>query len=96
VTGGVDWANAQISINGPGVTASESHTRAGGTVGGGVEWAFLPSQPRLTFKAEYLYVSFGNTAYFNPLPSAAFADRAGGVKLNDHIVRVGLNWQFIP
>ena len=49
----------------------------------------------LSGKIEYLYVDLGDTAYFNP-PPAGFADRAGGVRLTDHIVRAGLNWQFWP
>ncbi len=79
---------------------SESHTRAGWTVGGGVEWAFMPNW---SAKLEYLYADFGRTDYFNPPPFAVqqppsnvggIANRTGGVFLNDNIVRVGVNWRF--
>ncbi|MBN8921179.1 MAG: hypothetical protein J0H62_11100, partial [Rhizobiales bacterium] len=46
-----------------------------------------------TAKLEYLYVDFENKAYFTPAP-AGFVDRAGGVRLNDHIVRAGINYRF--
>jgi outer membrane immunogenic protein len=93
VTGGFAYARADITVTGPGVSASESKTRTGWTVGAGWEHKFTQ---KLSGKIEYLYVDLGNTAYFDPPPSALFADRAGGVRLTDHIVRVGLNWQFWP
>lgn len=92
VTGGFAYASAEITVTGPGAEASESKTRTGWTVGGGWEHRFTPN---LSAKIEYLYVDLGDTAYFNP-PPTGFADRAGGVRLTDHIVRVGLNWKFWP
>ena len=68
--------------------------RAGWAVGGGVEWAVSRNW---SFKAEYLYVDFGRESYFNPLPPglpANFANRNGGVFLNDNIVRAGVNYKF--
>jgi outer membrane immunogenic protein len=81
---------------GPGIpgSVSETHTRAGWTAGAGIEWAFAPNW---SAKLEYLYVDFGRTEYFNPLPPGlppGFANRAGGLFLNDNIVRVGVNWRF--
>jgi opacity protein-like surface antigen len=87
---------------------SESHTRAGWTVGGGVEWAFAPNW---SAKLEYLYADFGRTDYFNPTPVplqqpcvnpacplvvgvGGIAGRVGGVFLDDSIVRLGVNWRF--
>lgn len=93
VTGGLAYANAEITVAGLGVSASQSKTRTGWTVGAG--WEHKLTQA-LSAKIEYLYVDLGNTAYFNPPPSATFADRAGGVRLTDHVVRVGVNWQFWP
>jgi outer membrane immunogenic protein len=93
VTGGGAWANAGITVTGPGATATEDRTIGGWTAGGGVEWAVWQS---LTAKVEYLYVDFGNPAFFNPPPAANFADRAGGIHLVDHVVRAGLSWHFGP
>ena len=70
---------------------SETHTRAGWTVGGGVEWAF---DPNWSAKLEYLFVDFGREGYYDPPPSFLFANRAGGVFLTDNIVRAGVNWRF--
>lgn len=92
VTGGFAYARADITVTGPGVSASESKTRTGWTIGAGWEHKFTQA---ISAKIEYLYVDLGNTAYFNP-PPTGFSDRAGGVRLYDHIVRVGLNWQFWP
>jgi outer membrane immunogenic protein len=79
---------------------AESHTRAGWTVGGGVEWAFAANW---SAKLEYLFTDFGRADYFNPPPFAfqqpatnvgGIANRNGGVFLNDNIVRLGVNWRF--
>jgi outer membrane immunogenic protein len=94
LTGGLAYARADITVSPPGLaSASESKTRTGWTVGAGWEHKFTQN---LSGKLEYLYVDLGNTAYFNPPPAGPFLDRAGGVRLTDHIVRVGLNWQFWP
>jgi hypothetical protein len=42
---------------------------------------------------EYLYVDLGNASFFNP-PPGGFFNRAGGVHLHEHIVRIGLNHKF--
>jgi len=93
-TGGAAWARAGITVcSAVPVCATEDQTRTGGTVGGGVEF-WIPNS-KVSLKAEYLYVGFSNSAYFNPTPlPGTFVDRAGGVKLNDNIVRGGLNWHF--
>ena len=69
---------------------SESRTRFGWTVGGGLEWAFTPNW---SIKGEYLYVEFENVGYFDP-PPAGFNNRAGGVPLHNHIARAGINYRF--
>ncbi len=69
---------------------SESRTRFGWTVGAGLEWAFSPNW---SIKGEYLFVDFKNVGYFDP-PPAGFNNRAGGVPLHNHIVRVGINYRF--
>jgi hypothetical protein len=42
---------------------------------------------------EYLYVDLGNASFFNP-PPAGFFNRAGGVRLHENILRIGLNHKF--
>jgi outer membrane immunogenic protein len=68
-----------------------SDTRAGWTVGGGVEWMFIP---RWSLKAEYLYVDLGDISTtigaFGPPPSlltSTVHDRL-------NIVRAGVNYHF--
>jgi outer membrane immunogenic protein len=69
---------------------SESRTRAGWTVGGGLEWAFAPNW---SAKVEYLHVAFENEGYFLT-PPAGFGNRAGGVPLHNDIIRAGINYRF--
>jgi outer membrane immunogenic protein len=46
-----------------------------------------------TAKVEYLYVGLQDKSYFNPAPSPAFASNQR-VSLDDHIVRVGVNYKL--
>jgi outer membrane immunogenic protein len=70
------------------VCVSDSATRSGWTVGGGVEWALWDSW---TFKAEYLHVDFGTTTFLSPAPTG-FISR--NVPVTDDLFRVGLNYRF--
>lgn len=98
-TGGFALAQVQYTISGAAITGgsvSETHTPGGWTVGAGVEWAFAGGW---SAKAEYLYVNFGSTPYFNfpgaiPAVTGVVANRSGGVFLDDNIVRVGVNYRF--
>jgi outer membrane immunogenic protein len=101
-TGGFALASVNYSItNAAGIvggTVSENHVVDGWSVGAGVEWAVGAGW---SVKAEYLYVNFGNTPYFNftgliPITpgSGEVANRNGGVFLDDNIVRVGVNYKF--
>lgn len=65
---------------------SATWTRAGWTVGGGLEHLF---SDRWSAKAEYLYLDFGKRTYHDPnqFDTAESATRS-------HIVRVGLNYKF--
>ena len=72
-----------------------SATKAGWTVGGGVEWAAARSW---TVKVEYLYLNFGSVnaagTIFNP-NSAGYAQAiATSVDLTAHIARAGINFKF--
>ena len=68
---------------------SQSTTRTGWTLGGGVEGALAGNW---TWKAEYLYLDLGSE-------SGSVADNFGGIaswnaKFTDNIVRAGLNYKF--
>jgi outer membrane immunogenic protein len=91
LTGGGANADVKIIATEPAAgIATESKLRWGWTAGVGVEAARIHS---FTVKAEYLYVDFANTGYFNPAPPG-FINRAGGVSAHDHILRLGLNHKF--
>jgi outer membrane immunogenic protein len=73
------------------VNFADSKTLTGGTVGGGVEYAFAPNW---SAKVEYLYARFGSTlpSYTKPIVINQFP-----VAKFDHsldIVRAGVNYHF--
>jgi outer membrane immunogenic protein len=94
-TGGAALADVEASIaNADGTIAfpGESHVRAGWTAGGGVEAAIIGNW---SAKVEYLYVGLQNHAYFVPTPNdPTLTNRAGGVPLNNNIVRGGINYKI--
>jgi outer membrane immunogenic protein len=90
VTGGVAFTTIKttdsFTIQGrPAFTTSNSATRTGETIGGGLEYAFLDSW---TFKAEYLYTSFGS--YDTDIENNILVHH----KYSDNIARIGLNYRF--
>jgi outer membrane immunogenic protein len=91
VTGGGASSAVKITATEPGAgIAWESQILTGWAAGVGIEAARIHS---FTVKAEYLYVDFGNHAFFNP-PPTGFFNRAGGVRLHDNLFRIGLNHKF--
>jgi outer membrane immunogenic protein len=92
VTGG--FAAARVELNEdasavPPFGLNQDHkTVYGYVIGAGLEYAFLNNW---SLKAEYLYMNFGENGYFTP-PPPGFGTRS--FLLDDHIVRVGLNWRF--
>jgi len=76
-----------------GVCVSDSQTRSGWVVGGGIEYAFWDN---LSLKLEYLHADFGTKNYINPpvfiAGTGAFNTRS--ISLTDDVVRVGLNYRF--
>ena len=70
--------------------ASASTTRAGWTVGAGIEGAFAPNW---TARLEYLYVDLG-TLNNNFVGLGAFAPLLTTSHVTDNIVRVGVNYRF--
>ncbi len=98
VTGGLAWADIDHTVTtsfaatGGGVFVGTSgDTRAGWTIGGGVEWGFAPGW---SLKAEYLYYDLGDTTVV--ATSAAFPGFASSTTFDNtgHIARVGLNYRF--
>ena len=78
VTGGLAVGDINNTITGLG---SASETKAGWTLGGGVEYAF---NGPWSVKAEYLYVDLGRGA----------AIGGSDAKFQTNIVRAGLNYRF--
>jgi outer membrane immunogenic protein len=80
-----------------------SDTRAGWTVGGGLEWMFLPNW---SAKVEYLYYDLGNISYVhNPTGSIVLRGANIGTpwwlnttavssRFDGHIARAGVNYHF--
>jgi outer membrane immunogenic protein len=74
-------------------------TKIGYTLGGGVEWMFLPNW---SLKAEYLYYDLGRVTYLSN--TTAFAPAAPGLafsssslttaRYNGHVARLGVNYHF--
>lgn len=87
-TGGVAYGNLSATIdNAPLAVTSESRTRVGWTVGGGVEAALMSNW---SVKLEYLYVDFGDKANYHTVGTNV----PENVLLRSNIVRVGLNYKF--
>jgi len=88
VTGGGAAANVENSVTGPPGAMSETHWHWGWTAGGGVE---VKVTQDWSAKVEYLYVGLQDKSYFTPVP--AFPGNQS-VRLDDHIVRVGVNYKL--
>jgi outer membrane immunogenic protein len=84
--GGYAWAENQISATGFGVTLSQNRFHSGWTIGGGLEYLFVPNW---SVKGEYMYADYSNATY---LPTLI----AGGVGLGvtTHTIKAGVNYHF--
>jgi outer membrane immunogenic protein len=108
VTGGGAWGNIQsnytLTSNSPANTfaspalASFNTTKGGWTIGGGVEtclgWGV---GNHWSAKLEYLYVNLGtvNNAFTTAVTAAGtFSPYTSSNKIEDHIIRVGLNYHL--
>ncbi len=109
-TGGLAYGGANLSatflsgdlagVYGPGNGSfSYSNTRVGWTLGGGVEWMFMPNW---SAKVEYLYYDLGtvttNTVVAglnNTTGKIGYAyGNSTSASFNGHIVRAGVNYHF--
>jgi len=104
VTGGLAYgeidstASFTTTVSTPAGTASASAssssnvTRAGWTIGGGVEGVITGAW---TAKLEYLYMDFGtfNNTFVGP-PVGAYTTLAASSRVTDNIVRVGVDYHF--
>jgi outer membrane immunogenic protein len=88
ITGGLAAGDVEAGVIGVG---RESATRAGWTLGGGVEWAIAGPW---TAKVEYLYADLGKMS----CSSAACTNVVGptDVDFRTNIVRGGINYRFGP
>lgn len=110
-TGGLAYGQVVTTATGgvvgqPFATLSSKGTRAGWTIGGGIEGALSNNW---TVKAEYLYMDLGNApsvsgatqTIFPNVPQGGFTTVldttvATGGKVRDHIFRLGVNYRFGP
>jgi outer membrane immunogenic protein len=84
VTGGAAWVNYEVNLSSGAASISDNTTQSAWTIGGGVEWMFLP---HWSTKVEYLYVDTGDQDV------TLFGVTASG-RVKDNIVRAGLNYHF--
>jgi outer membrane immunogenic protein len=101
VTGGLAYGEIETNgtlVNtpfvGPVVTTAFSHnvTRAGWTVGGGLEGRLWDNW---TGKIEYLYMDLGTVSgTVSPAPAALLVGANYSSRITDNILRVGINYKF--
>ncbi len=96
VTGGAAWLNAEYALvlALPFEMISVSGTRAGWTLGGGLEYAFANlGWNNLSAKIEYNYLDFGSERQLFQ-HGALLASSSINDKLTMHVVKAGLNYRF--
>jgi outer membrane immunogenic protein len=96
ISGGFALAGIEASVDDvpDALIFTDRKTQFGWTVGGGIEWAFLQNW---SAKVEYLYVRLEDATFFEaPIVATPSATTiiTRFVPLDDHIVRVGLNFHF--
>jgi outer membrane immunogenic protein len=88
--GGYAHRDSRTTFTGPaGAVAftSSDDSRDGYTLGGGVEYMFMPSW---SVKVEYQYYDFDRTTFTAP----ALLATTGGFRERENTLKVGLNWRF--
>jgi outer membrane immunogenic protein len=93
LTGGAAFTGTSVSVCNSIACVSDSRTRAGWTVGAGVEYELIGNW---TVKLEYLYANFGTAQYVNPAVSVpgGFTVLTRDVPLSESIARIGVNYKF--
>jgi outer membrane immunogenic protein len=92
VTGGLAWVSLHGSegdVLANGAFGSGTTTRAGWTVGGGIEAMLTPNW---TAKLEYLYVDFRGDVFNDVVPR--FGVLPQSIDFRANVVRAGLNYKF--
>lgn len=84
VTGGGAWTNFEVDVTTAAGSVSDHTTKSGWTVGGGVEWMFIPNW---SAKLEYLYLDTDST-------SVTLFGNTFDARAKQNIVRAGLNYHF--
>ena len=89
VTGGLAWADHEVTLSGPAIggSISTSKVHTGWTIGGGLEWAFADAW---SAKIEYLYMSLGSEHYFPNIVGAPGFE----IGFDIQTVKAGLNYNF--
>lgn len=92
-TGGLAYGHVKSYASGDAFggsfAVSKSNTKAGWTVGAGIEYAVTD---HLSFKTEYLFTDLGKSTLYDGDLFGAHANLKNDV--NFHTVRVGLNYKF--
>jgi outer membrane immunogenic protein len=86
-TGGLAYGHTKTYFGGPGNSVSESKTKAGWTVGAGVEYAVTD---HVSLKTEYAYTDLGKARVLE----GAFGPEGADQKVNFHSVKFGINYKF--
>jgi outer membrane immunogenic protein len=92
-----DLSNSSYcSFYGGCLNTSPDDSRTGWTVGGGVEWVFLPASPSWTAFAEYNYYNFGSAGFSAPV-GRSFLDPRNAISAGNQqiqTVKVGINFKL--
>jgi outer membrane immunogenic protein len=80
-TAGAGWGHFKVSASAFGLTASDSVTLSGWTVGAGIEYAFVPNW---SAKVEYLHYGFGSENFVG-IPTG---------DLDVNTIKAGINYRF--
>jgi len=90
VKGGWAWADNRVTatLSAPAVvlSASESHVHSGWTIGGGLEYLFVPNW---SAKIEYMYADYGSASYAGGVAAGGF-----GLSATVHTIKGGINYHF--
>jgi len=92
--GGGAWAEDRVTVVDPVFGSfSDSFTRNGWVIGGGIEWAFWENW---SAKVEYLHYDFGHRSFaFNGFNGGGFGfDSRHDLQVDT--IKFGLNWRFYP